>query len=447
MNFPDRVSEGGTSSKTQGDSESEFESDVELGLRWLVNLRWGAGLSQLLALVFVHFGLGLELPYLPLLGLVLFTLLSNSALSFLLRPKHGVWEVPLILLTDVLLLTLMLAWSGGPSNPFTVFFLVHVALGAVLLEPRWSWGLVATTAVAFGALFVLPIGGHEHHHHHGALANHLVGMWVAYVLAAGFVAYFVGRLSHATRERDRKLSVLAGLKAQNERLATLSAFSASAAHELGSPLATIGLSADELVRAVGTDEDFRSVADDARLIHREAMRCRKILAELSTRAGASVGEMPSTSSPGEITRELVASLPSQLGSNLRIRFASEAAERSELFVPSRTLVQMLVNLVKNAFEAQDESGTFDPVELEVDVDERVIFTVYDRGSGMAKEIADTLGEPFVTTKSQVGGLGLGIYLVRAFAERTGGKLRLGARDGGGVVAELTIFKNVMRSGS
>src|SRR5690606_22625263 len=115
------------------------ETDRELGLSWLLKLRWVAALGQLVALIFVHLVLALELPYLPLLALVLFTALSNAALTFTYKPTNSRFRLPAVLSMDVVVLTMMLAWSGGASKPFTVFFLVHVALASLLLEARLAW--------------------------------------------------------------------------------------------------------------------------------------------------------------------------------------------------------------------------------------------------------------------------------------------------------------------
>jgi len=420
------------------------ETDRELGLSWLLKLRWVAALGQLVALIFVHLVLALELPYLPLLALVLFTALSNAALTFTFKPTNSRFRLPAVLIMDVVVLTMMLAWSGGASNPFTVFFLVHVALASLLLEARLAWTVVALTVIGFGALFFVPPSEGPHaHHDHGHLSGHLVGMWVAYVLSAGFVAYFVGKVSRAIRDRDRKLSLMASLEAQNERLATLSSFSANAAHELGSPLATIGLAAKELALAVQHNRPAATLLSDAHLIVGEIARCREILTDLSARAGESIGEMPVRTNLAQITQELERLIAPQLLAHLTISFEDKATETTLVTVPTRTLVHMLHNLIRNAFEAQNELGVTTPIALTIGSGRQISFHVLDRGGGLAPEIGARLGEPFVTTKSSAGGLGLGVYLARTFAERIGGHLRFHARLGGGTDVELCLAQNAL----
>lgn len=421
------------------------ESDQQVRLAWLLKLRWGAVGGQLAVLAFVRVILDLDLPYLALVGLTTFTALTNAALLiFPSRPAKD-WRLPAVLVTDSVVLTAMLALSGGVTNPFTVFFLVHVALASLLLEPRLAWTLVVLTVVAFASLFFLPAQHMLLHHHGGAFSAHLVGMWVAYALAAAFVAQFVGKMSRAIRERDRRLSAIAGLASQNERLATLSGFSANAAHELGSPLATIGLAAKELAIAIRRGQPKPSLEADADLVCREVARCREILADLSSRAGESVGEMPVHTTPRRVVEELARLMSPKLAPHFHATFADEAASSCDIVAPVRTLSQMLHNLIRNAFEAQEEAGVDSPVELHVVVGERLCFHLLDRGKGLPDHVRARFGEPFLTTKGDRGGLGLGIYLARAYAERTGGNLVFQDRAEGGSDVELCLTRNAVGS--
>lgn len=418
---------GAVSSARPSPSRPEAPSDAQVGLSWLWTLRWGAAVGQLGLILIGELAFGgfrqLEL----MLALAASTALSNLAFSRLRFRAEG-WLLPAVLVFDVALLTAMLAVSGGASNPFSVFFLVHVALAAVLLPPVYAWAMVALTVAAFGALFALPTDPHAMHMHGGGFGAHLWGMWVAFALAASFVAYFIGRVTTALKERDKRLAEMAELAAQNERLASLSVFSANAAHELGTPLGTIALAAGELASTL-TDPSAR---DDARLVCDEVARCRAILADLSSRAGESMGEMPAPTTTSAVVERAVASLPPVLASRL-----DRDVPDLQLVAPAATLAQMLHNLLRNALEASEDS----PVELKVEDREGALrFVVADRGAGIAPEVNDKLGTPFVSTKAE--GLGLGIYLVRSYAERTGGEFELVPREGGGTLARLTVPRDI-----
>ena len=278
------------------------------------------------------------------------------------------------------------------------------------------------------------------------LRNFVFGMWVAYAFAASFVAYFVGKVSRAIRERDHKLVAVTRLATQNERLATLSSFSASAAHELGSPLATIGLAAKELRLGLLRSETTEALRADAELVCQEVARCRQILADLSSRAGETVGEMPVPTTPRAVVEMLQGLLSPRLVAQMRFEFADEASATAAMVAPVHTLSQMLANLVRNAFEAQEEAGSVDVVEVHAAITDQARFNVRDRGRGMPPELRERVGEPFVTTKSEQGGLGLGIYLVRSYAERMGGSLSFHARPGGGADVELRLPRDSIRGG-
>ncbi len=413
-------------------------AETFVGLPWLVRLRWGAVAGQVITLLSARIVLGVDLPWLVMGTIIALTAASNLALSRMrpaMRPKS---LIPIVLVVDALGLTAMLFVSGGPANPFSVFFLVHVSLASLLLPERAAWGLVGLTVLAFGSLFLWPAQGH-HAHMHGALGTmHLVGMWVSYGLTASFVAYFVGKVSQALRDRERHLVAVEHLALQNERLTTLTSFSANAAHELATPLATIGLAAKELAAHVALGRSGEVVLADTTLICAEVARCRKILADISARAGESVGEMPTRTTPAEIVQHVDRSLARAHAARFTVRFESDAAATAPVVVPKDTLAQMLTNLVKNAAEAHEERHLDAPVELAISIAERLEFHVLDRGTGLPETVQQRLGQPFVTTKGPVGGLGLGVYLARRFAERLGGHLHYSSRAGGGVDAELAL---------
>lgn len=395
-------------------------------LLWLVRLRWGAVLGQLMAIAVASAMTEVPLELFALFSLVGVTVLSNLWLQVFARrasesPTRLVFG---ILACDVALLTGLLAAAGGSMNPFSVFYLVSVALAGVLLGPRGAWPLAVLTSIGFALLFVLPSGPlDEHSHHMHASPLHLYGMWGAYTLAAGFVAYFVSGIARALRERDLELDRLRVRAARTERLAALATFSAGAAHELGSPLGAIVVAAAELERI----DDVR-VRDDAQLIRREAERCRAILQDLGRRGGATAGEAPIATTSRVVVEQVAA----------RVTGAEVAVGDIALVTPIGPLVEGLVNLVRNALGVSRE------VRLEAMVDgANVRWSVSDRGPGFAPEVLADFGEPFVTTRPGEG-LGLGLYLTRTFAESVGGRLEVRAAPGGqGSVVSLVVPRDVL----
>jgi len=417
----------------------------KIGLAWLVRLRWLAIAGQLAIVALAVLALRVILPLPLVAALISITALSNLALIAWLRKSDPSAHVLAgVLLLDVLTLTGLLLSAGGASNPFSVFYLVHVALAALLLAPRPAWFVAALTSLSFGSLFVLPantVDPHAMHMHHAASSLHLQGMWLAYSLAAGFVVHFVSRVASALQAREHELFELQRSAVRHEKLASLSTLAAGAAHELGTPLATIALVAKELEHALEAGQPAEALIPDARLIRQEVERCRDILQQMAARAGEGTGEMLSQLSVTGVEHDLSEVLGSRAA---QLSFEREG-ELSEIVAPKRLLVQVLANLVRNAFDAQAEAGKVEPVRIVTRIDsERAAFEIFDSGAGIPAHASERVGEPFFTTKAPGRGLGLGVFLARAFAEEMGGELTLAARPGGGTVARLIVPRDMLK---
>ena len=416
----------------------------KIGLAWLVRLRWLAIAGQLTIAALAVFALRVSLP-LELVGaLVTVTALSNAVLALSLRTREpSPHALSGVLVLDILTLTGLLLSAGGPSNPFSVFYLVHVALAALLLAPRPAYLVAALTSLSFGSLFVLPshtIDPHAMHMHHGASSMHLQGMWLAYSLAAGFVVHFVSRVASALQARERELFELQRSAVRHEKLASLSTLAAGAAHELGTPLATIALVAKELEHGLEGGAAADTLVPDARLIRQEVERCRGILQQMAARAGEGAGEMPTPISVRGVERGLSAAL----GAGAAQVSFERLGQLSELVAPQELLVQVLANLVRNACDAHSDVGLGEPVRIVTHIQsDRAAFEIFDRGPGIPPHAQARVGEPFFTTKAPGHGLGLGLFLARAFAEKVGGELTLTGRPGGGTVARLTVPRDML----
>lgn len=410
------------------------------GLAWLVRLRWLAVVGQLVAT-----GVGVYVVEAPmatewLLGIIAVTALTNLGLGVVERraAREPITEAILgrligaVLVVDTALLTGLLIASGGPMNPFSVFYIVEVALAGLLLGARGAWLMALFTALAFGLLFVLSPAD-PHAHHHGASPLHLQGMWVAYALAAGFVAHFVSGIAKGLTARERELAALRERALETERLAALSAFSAGAAHELGTPLGTIAVVSRDLASALEASGDaaLTELAADARLIRAEVERCRVLLTDMAERSGSWAGEAPESLGVDKVIERVSELLP--VGG--RARLSITVPEGATVRAPVRSLVRSLANLVRNALEA-DPQGE---VELVVEGGaDGVAFRVMDRGPGFPRAVLARLGEPFVTTKAPGMGLGIGLHLAMVFADKVGGALLVTARDPKGSEVRLVL---------
>jgi two-component system sensor histidine kinase RegB len=415
-------------------------------LPWLVRLRWAAVAGQLLAVAMARFGFGLEIPVGWLLAIVAFTAASNAALAprVARSERHSSAVAAVVIALDVVLFTLLLGLTGGPANPFSVLYLVHVSLAALLFGFRWSVAIAALCAAAYASLFAVhvPVAwDHAGHAAHGdRIGLHLQGMWAATAVAALALSYFVARIAASLREREARLRALERAAARNEKLVALSALAAGAAHELGSPLATIAVVARELDRRLTDSGSDPESVDDARLIRAEVERCREILARMSGEAGADVGgELDAI----DLARVLEAALDRlDPRERRRVRVAC-AAPDATLRAPCLAVAQALANLIRNGLAAAPDASL---VSLDAAAaDDAVRFEVRDAGSGMTPEVLARAGEPFFSTRAPGAGMGLGVFLSRAIAERLGGRLWLESSPGAGTRAVLEIRRDPLRA--
>ena len=408
---------------------------------WFLTLRWGTVLCQVLLFAAVRFLFAMPVPAM-VLGLIAFEVVSNLLFVWLMRVQKRV-PGPLftgVMFLDIALLTALLALTGGAMNPFTFLYLVHVVVGAILLPTAMAWGLAAFSAACYGAFFwpgihLSAVGGVQPLCHPVELSPelrlHLEGMWVAFVITAFFVVFFVTRIQQALVSHRETKAQLREEQLKNERLASLAALSAGAAHEFATPLSTIAVAAGELYREMSQGSSGAWL-DDLRLIRSQVTRCRDILYQMAADAGEPMGEGMDTLTVGALLSEVRSSLDEQRQGRVMI----DTKELDTVVtVPRRSLKRVLRGLLSNAFQASDSMAS---VTLRVGVDDMIRFTVLDQGRGMDRETLAKAREPFFTTKPVGQGLGLGLYLAGTLADRLGGGLDLDSTPGVGTTVTFWI---------
>ncbi|HYD49622.1 MAG TPA: ATP-binding protein, partial [Terriglobales bacterium] len=375
--------------------------------------------------------LGVDLPRGPLWVVIGMEIGTNLACDLWARRGRPVaqWLLGALLTADVCFLTALLALTGGAANPFSFLYLIHVTLGAIALRPAWAWGIVTLSITLFGTLFLLP-ESHDGHAHHFRL--HLAGMWLAFALAAWFIVYFVQRVTSALRIREHELATAKSLTARHERLASLTTLAAGAAHELGSPLATIAIAAKELERQLDGAADCAGARDDAHLIRVQVERCSAILRQLTEGAGGTLGEQPRLVTADELIANALRGL--EPSAPVQVELGRSFAEVA-LLLPLQAAALALGNIVKNALDAAPgEAVTLGGFAAQG----QLHLEIRDRGRGMSAEVIDRLGEPFFTTKEAGHGMGLGLFLSRSILDRMGGRLEIESRPGHGTLATVVL---------
>jgi two-component system sensor histidine kinase RegB len=403
-----------------------------VNIQWLARLRWAQTAGQAATVLVAQFLLGGALPIVALLGVVAVGLVSQLVIEmyFFGDRRRGVtprevreWQLALIMMLDIAILTGLLYLSGGPTNPFSFLYLVQIALAAVLVRARWTWMLVGLSFLGFGVLLTS----------HEPLVidpeNHAYGAWLALLVASAFVVHFLLRITGSLAERERELTEARGLAARQERLASLATMAAGAAHELSTPLGTVALAAKELERAL-TKANNGELASDAKLIREQVGRCRAILDQMAQGAGT-VGESVSAATVRELIDETLVGI--REAPKVLVEVSDELAQTS-LRLPPRAVSQALRSLVTNAQDASPATSSV-VVSARMDGGELLEVIIRDRGPGIPDAVMQRIGEPFFTTKAPGRGMGLGLFLARAVIEGVGGSLQIDSGKGVSALGE------------
>jgi two-component system sensor histidine kinase RegB len=344
-----------------------------------------------------------------------------------------------VITADLVLLTCLLYFSGGPTNPFSFFYLVNLALAAILLPGRWALALAMLAVICFAGFFAwgyVPIASlEEAWHATGPLAGDIrkQGLIVAFAACALINTYFISRVAQALAQREEELRRAEQRRAQSERLEALATLAAGAGHELASPLSTIAVIAKELTKHLEGANVPQSVLEDVALIRSELDHCRVILNRMSAHAGQVVGEQVGVWTLEQIVAEVVGGL--RRADRVSV-YGLETTGSIRLQVPLQALALAIRGLLQNALDASQPSQS---VELHVLASrDRITFRIVDYGCGMSADVLQRAGEPFFTTKEPGQGMGLGLFLTRSVLERLGGQLTLRSRAGQGTTVEATL---------
>jgi len=422
------------------DAPAEFcatRGAENIHLSWLVRLRWLALAGQVLVLFGVERVLGIALPRGPV-AVVLGAIALSNALCARVVGRRRVTEGSLVVVLafDISLLTALLHMAGGPVNPFSFLYLVHIALAAVTLRPAAAWALAGWSLLSFGVLFVLPPWPHSLVHEEVARGDplwlHVRGMYVAFGLSAVLVVYFIQHIRQALAERERELAAARDLSARHSKFVALATLATGAAHELGTPLSTIAVIAKDLQNALrDADED---VVADVQLIREQVRRCQEIVQQMSAKVGPGAGEGLEFVPIDQLALTAATSGAGR-GVGVEVEVGPELYGKS-MPIARGAFARAVGNLVRNAVQASPPGG-----EVRVCFaarDRGLLVEVRDRGKGMSRAVLARAGEPFFTTKPPGEGTGLGLFLTRTMVEQMGGRLEIESTEGCGTTARVWV---------
>ncbi|MFK7902430.1 MAG: ActS/PrrB/RegB family redox-sensitive histidine kinase [Nitratireductor sp.] len=411
-------------------------SFASLRLETLVFIRWLAVIGQTIAVLLVYFVLEFQFAILPCLAFIALSAVLNIFLRYKF-PANVRWQgLPVLLLLgyDILQLTLLLYLTGGIQNPFAALLVVPVVISAATQRAQnttalFCWALAAATALVY---FHEPLPWFED----VPLVHPIqlkVGIWAALAAMMGFTSVYTFRVADESRKLADALSATELVLQHEQDVSNLDGLSTAAAHELGTPLATISLVSKEMLREIPKDSDLY---EDAALLRSQAERCKEILKKISS-LSSEADETVSLMSVDLLIEEVCAP---HRDFEVALNIESEGTKPQPKLKRNSAILYGLGNIVENAVDfAKSEvnfSATWD--------DEKLTFIVEDDGKGFSPELLARIGEPFVTTRSAAnretgGGLGLGVFIAKTLLERNGAQIvfsnkKKGANNG----ARVTI---------
>jgi two-component system sensor histidine kinase RegB len=416
--------------------DSPAPGDPNRRLAQLVALRWVAIAAELGLVLLAGRWLGTTTAIEPVLAICTAQVGLNLA-SIAYGPRAGPardGQLFAQLLFDVGALTAIVYLAGGSANPIISLYLLWIAVGAAMLDARRA-ALLAAIGIGCYSLVDLVHSEVHIHDHEKALQVHLVGMWLIFVFSAVTICWSVVRLTGAVRRRDAELAAAREAALRNERVVALGNLAAGAAHELGTPLTTLAVLAGEMLDTADLPARLRP---DLELMQAQVSDCKRIITALAAQAGTSRAEavravtlqhwLEDLLQRWRVKRPLV-----------QPRLQLQGPRPGPLLAVDATLGQALLVLLDNAADASP-----DQVEFEAHwTGEALDVQVLDRGGGIASDVQRRLGRELVTTRAD--GHGMGLVLAYAAIERSGGRLDLAPRPGGGTGARVHLPLGALRS--
>ncbi|RTL73872.1 MAG: HAMP domain-containing histidine kinase [Bradyrhizobiaceae bacterium] len=409
----------------------------DVRLHTILRLRWLAVLGQLAAIFIVAQGFDFEVPILPCLIVIGLSAGLNLALQIAFAPTHRLDPVfaAALLAMNIVELAALLMLTGGLQNPFSFLFLAPVLISATALPTRYTiaLGLLAATCATILGFFHLPLpwNGDE------PLVlppTYMFGVWLSIIMVLVVTSLYAFQVTEEARKLSDALAATELVLTREQHLTQIDGLAAAAAHELGTPLSTIFLIANELQNAAKDRAPDDPLITDVATIREQAKRCRDILAKITqlSSSGAPFDRMPLTN----LIEEVVAP-HREFGIDLKIRIPG-GSPPEPVGLRNPAVLYGIGNLVENAVDFAR-----DAVEINAWWSlEEVNIVISDDGPGIPPDLLKKIGEPYLSrravgdSRSGHRGLGLGVFIARTLLERTGAKVGFANRpfpDHGAIV--------------
>ncbi|QOY92623.1 HAMP domain-containing histidine kinase [Massilia sp. UMI-21] len=428
----DFFAKAGRSSPQAAAASVEFAAGHKNMLQ-LIELRWIAVIGQVTTIASAILIFGIALPLLPMLQVLACLIAFNVASHLRWHERRPVsnTEMFMALLVDVASLTVLLYLSGGITNPFAFLYLLQVILSAVLLEAMWTWTIVLITIACMAglAMYAQPLAL-PFDHARGIASLYIQGLLVCFALNAALLVMFISRISGTLRDKAAQLASLRQHAAEEEHIVRMGLLASGAAHELGTPLATVSVILGDWKRMPQFRDD-PDLLEEITEMQTQLKRCKSIVSGILLSAGEARGE--------SAVRTTVRSFLDGVVNGWRASRQVAGFQYNNRILEDRpvasdsALKQTIDNLLDNALEASP-----DWVGLDAWIEGGTLYVaVIDRGPGFAPSMLGQIGKPYQSTKAKPGG-GLGLFLAVNVVRKLGGSVNAVNRQEGGAQVVLTL---------
>ena len=399
----------------------------------LIKIRWIAIFGQIFAIFFVSFVIKIEIPILETLSIILLSVAVNIFSYYEERKNKSISNIKTFyfLLFDIIQLGFLLFLTGGIINPFSILILAPVITSASYLPALMTVILSIISIIIIvilnfhfiplnlGPKFFLP-------------EIYSFGLIAALIITVIFIAIYAYLFASSSRKISNALSVSKLQILNQKKISEVGSLSAAAAHELGTPLNTIFLILNDLLKEKKLIED-KNIVKDIILLKSQADRCKEILQRFSK-------------NPLKLKDKFLEKV--KISDLIKINFEKFNKKR-KLYLSISPLNQepeiiykdemmyALGNIIQNA-----NSYSIEKITVKLDYLKNIVkITISDDGDGFSKDIIDKLGEPYVSKNNQ--GMGLGIFIAKNLIENMGGKLSFYNSKYNNAVVEITFDNSIL----
>ncbi len=396
----------------------------------LIKIRWIAIFGQVLAIFFVSYIIKIEIPLIETLLIIFLSIIVNFYSYYEERKNKSISNIKAFsyLLFDTLQLGFLLFLTGGIINPFSILILAPVITSASYLPASMTVILSSISIVIIILLnfYFVPLDlGSEFY-----LPDiYSFGLVASLIITVIFIAIYSYLFASSSRKISNALSVSKLQILNQKKITEVGSLSAAAAHELGTPLNTIFLVLNDLLKEKKLVED-KNIVKDIILLKSQAERCREILKRLSTNPQKLKDKFLDKV---RIT-DLIKINFEKFNKNKKLDIKLIPINNEPKIIYKDEIMYALGNIIQNAVIYSNDVITAKISYLE----KKVKIIISDDGIGFPKDIIDKLGEPYISKNKQ--GMGLGIFISKNLIENMGGFLKFYNSQDGNAVVEI-IFDN------